>query len=125
MIDLNKNNEPLDLSYLREMSGDSIEFMIEMLDAFKEQTPIYMQNLALAVEARDWKSVYECAHKIKPTFFYVGRADARDFMQTIEQNARELIDVDDIPSYYIQLEQFVTNLYRQLDDAKLLLQQKL
>lgn len=125
MIDLTKNDEPLDLAYLREMSGDSIEFMIEMLDAFKQQTPIYMQNLASAVEARDWKSVYECAHKIKPTFFYVGRADARDFMQTIEHNARELINLDAIPSYYHQLEIFVANLYRQLDDAKLSLQQKL
>ncbi|PTT02416.1 histidine phosphotransferase, partial [Pedobacter sp. HMWF019] len=41
MIDLKKNNLPLDLSYLKDMSGDSAEFMIEMIDMFKQQTPIY------------------------------------------------------------------------------------
>ena len=34
MIDENKNEQPLDLSYLREMSGDSADFMIEMLETF-------------------------------------------------------------------------------------------
>jgi transcription termination factor Rho len=47
MIDENKNNQPLDLSYLREMSGDSADFMIEMLDVFQKQTPIYIDDLLL------------------------------------------------------------------------------
>jgi transcription termination factor Rho len=45
MINLEKNNLPLDLSYLKDMSGDSAEFMIEMIDMFKQQTPIYMADM--------------------------------------------------------------------------------
>ncbi|MGF1924672.1 MAG: Hpt domain-containing protein [Bacteroidia bacterium] len=118
MIDQNKNNQPLDLAYLREMSGDSSDFMIEMLDAFLKQTPIYMAELEKAIVAEDWKATSEAAHKIKPTFYYVGREDARDHMQIMERNARELIDIQHIPGDFEEAKQFVEILYTQLRDAK-------
>lgn len=118
MIDQNKNNQPLDLAYLREMSGDSSDFMIEMLDAFLKQTPIYMADLENAIAAENWKLTSECAHKIKPTFYYVGREDARDHMQLMEKNARELIDVHEIPASFQEAKAFVEILYRQLEEAK-------
>ncbi|MBC7615377.1 MAG: Hpt domain-containing protein [Pedobacter sp.] len=118
MIDQNKNNQPLDLSYLREMSGDSSDFMIEMLDAFQKQTPIYMADLQNAIAQEDWKATSECAHKIKPTFYYVGREDARDHMQIMERNARELIDLKNIPGDFAAAQEFVEILYRQLEEAK-------
>ena len=125
MIDENKNNEPLDLAYLRDMSGDSAEFMIEMLDAFQTQTPIYMDDLEQAILAENWKATSECAHKMKPTFYYIGREDARDHMQEIERNARELKNVEEIPAAFEEAKKFVVILYKQLDEAKALLQQKL
>ena len=118
MIDQNKNNQPLNLSYLREMSGDSNDFMIEMLDAFQKQTPIYMADLENAIAAEDWKATSEAAHKIKPTFYYVGREDARDHMQIMERNARELINLDKIPEHFAEAQEFVNILYRQLTEAK-------
>ena len=125
MIDENKNNQPLDLSYLREMSGDSTDFMIEMLETFQKQTPIYMDDLEKAVNARDWKTTSECAHKMKPTFFYVGRVDVRDHMQEIETNARELKDVETIPVAFDQAKAFVSILNQQLAQAKAELEKQL
>jgi len=118
MIDQKKNEQPLDLSYLRDMSGDSAEFMIEMLDAFQKQTPIYMADLEKAIEAENWKATSECAHKMKPTFYYVGREDVRDHMQEIERNARELKDIGNIPTAFAEAKDFVEILYKQLDDAR-------
>ena len=80
MINLTKSKEDLDLSYLKEMSGDSAEFMIEMLDTLVEQIPLYIEDLQKAVDAEDWKAVSEFAHKVKPTFYYVGREDVRDYV---------------------------------------------
>ena len=125
MIDENKNFEPLDLSYLREMSGDSADFMIEMLEAFQKQMPIYMEDLEKAIAAKDWKATSECAHKMKPTFFYVGRVDVRDHMQEIERNARELNDIENIPSDFNKAKAFVAILYKQLADAKIELEKQL
>jgi HPt (histidine-containing phosphotransfer) domain-containing protein len=125
MIDEEKNGKPLDLSYLREMSGDSIEFMIEMLDMFKQQTPLYIEELEEALEEENWQKVSSCAHKIKPTFAYVGRDDVKSHMQMIEQNARELKDIDKLPQAVAELNHFVSLLNKQIDATKIELEKQL
>jgi HPt (histidine-containing phosphotransfer) domain-containing protein len=125
MIDMQKNAEPLDLSYLRDMSGNSIEFMIEMIDMFKQQTPIYIKELADALAAGNWAKVSSCAHKIKPTFAYVGREDAKNHMQLMEQNAKDGKDVEGISHAFDELTSFIVILDQQLDAAKLKLEKQL
>jgi HPt (histidine-containing phosphotransfer) domain-containing protein len=119
MIDLNKNNEPLDLSYLREMSGDSVEFIVEMIDVFKEQTPGYIADLEAAMIAKDWQRVSNCAHKIKPTFAYLGREDAKDHMRGMEIASREQpVNEEALTRDYAEVKEFMNVLYKQLDDAR-------
>ncbi len=125
MIDKEKNTEPLDLSYLRDMSGNSIEFMIEMIDMFKQQTPIYINDLAQALEEKNWAKVSSCAHKIKPTFAYVGREDAKNHMQLMELNARDQKDVEMLPAAFEELNSFIMILNEQLDTAKTELEKQL
>lgn len=125
MIDVEKNNSPLDLSYLSDMSGDSAEFMIEMIDMFKVQTPLYITDLEQAVLAGDWTKASGFAHKIKPTLSYVGREDARALLQQMENNAKELKDLDKMPAALKELTDFVAVLYRQLDEARTELEKKL
>lgn len=118
MINPNKNSEPLDLSYLKDMSGDSAEFIIEMIDMFKTQTPLYIADLAQAVNEQNWSKVADYAHKIKPTFAYIGREDAKEHMQMMEHNARELKDVDMLPAAFKEIDDFVQLLYLKLDEAR-------
>src|SRR5690606_17026095 len=125
MINVEKNNEPLDLSYLRDMSGDSAEFIIEMIDMFKIQTPLYISDLGKAIADQDWPRASNCAHKIKPTFAYVGREDAKDHMQMMENNARDLKNIEQLPAAFQEISSFVEILYAQLDDAKAELQKQL
>lgn len=125
MLNREKDNLPLDLSYLREMSGDSAEFMIEMIDMFKQQTPIYIADLKAAIADQDWARVSSCAHKIKPTFSYIGREDAKNHMQLIETAAKEATNTDEIPGRFGEIEQFIESLYKQLDQAKSSLQERL
>ncbi|WEK18198.1 MAG: Hpt domain-containing protein [Candidatus Pedobacter colombiensis] len=125
MINLQKNKEPLDLSYLRDMSGDSAEFIIEMIDMFKMQTPLYIADLGKAIEDKDWPRASNCAHKIKPTFAYVGREDAKDHMQMMENNARELKNIEELPVAFQEISSFVEVLYAQLEEAKADLEKQL
>lgn len=125
MIDLNKNNEPLDLSYLKEMSGDSAEFIIEMIDLFKSQTPVYIAELQQAINDKEWSKAAGFAHKIKPTFVYVGREDARAHMQMMEDKASALKDVESLPAACSELVSFVEVLYGQLDEARAELEKQL
>lgn len=125
MIDLTKNNEPLDLSYLREMSGDSAEFIIEMIDLFQSQTPIYIAELQKALSEENWTKLAGCAHKIKPTFAYVGREDAKTHMQMIEDNAAAGKNLETLPQACAEITEFVSVLYAQLDLAKAALAKEL
>jgi HPt (histidine-containing phosphotransfer) domain-containing protein len=125
MLDIEKNNKPLDLSYLSEMSGDSPEFMVEMIDMFKQQTPVYISELKKAITDQNWQQVYSCAHKVKPTFAYIGREDAKEHMQLIEHHARDQDNIAIIPSLFEEINAFIPVLNTQLDDAKVLLESRI
>ena len=118
MINPLKSKGDLDLSYLKEMSGDSAEFMIEMLDTLVEQIPVYMEDLQKAVDARDWKAASEFAHKIKPTFYYVGREDVRDYVQMIERNAKEEVNLEGIPAALAEIKQELDIILTQVAKSK-------
>ncbi|RDC58276.1 Hpt domain-containing protein [Pedobacter chinensis] len=119
------DNHPLDLSYLIKMVGHNPEFMIEVFDTFIEQTPFYLAELEDALSVQNWDKVGNCAHKIKPTFTYVGRNDVKDFVQSIEHNARNKIAVEQIPSDIEHLKELLACIYVQLDVAKKDMQSKL
>jgi HPt (histidine-containing phosphotransfer) domain-containing protein len=125
MIDVNKNTEPLDLTYLKEMAGDSPEFIIEMIDLFKSQTPIYLSELEDAISQKDWDKIASSAHKMKPTFTYVGREDVKNHLQEMEQGGRDKSDIQQLANAYEEIRLFINTLYAQLDDAKVDLQKQL
>lgn len=100
------------------MSGDSAEFIIEMIDMFKTQTPLYITDLAQAVSEQNWLRVADHAHKIKPTFSYIGREDAKEHMQMMEHNAREGKDLENLPQAFEELNDFVQILYVKLNEAR-------
>lgn len=125
MIDPIKSKADLDLSYLREMSGDSADFMIEMLDTLVAQIPSYLDDLQNAVDAQDWKAASEFAHKVKPTFYYVGREDLRDYMQVIERNAKESIDLHSIAASLDEIKAELIVLLAQIEKSRKELEQQL
>jgi len=121
----NHDNHPLDLSYLTEMVGHNPEFMIEVFDTFIEQTPFYLAELEDALSVKNWDKVGNCAHKIKPTFSYVGRNDVKDFVQAIEHNARNQLAVAQIVTDVERLKEILVQIYAQLEVAKKDIQSKI
>ena len=121
----NYDNHPLDLSYLTEMVGHNPEFMIEVFDTFIEQTPIYLAELEAALLVRNWLKVSNGAHKIKPTFSYIGRNDVKDFVNSIENNARNLLAIEQIPGDVQRLKELLNGIYAQLEVAKAEMQSKI
>lgn len=112
------NYAGVDLAYLSEIAGGSAEFMIEMIDIFIEQTPIYMEELESALAASNWKTVGDVAHKIKPTLAFMGFEEARDQMASIEKKARTLDAVEEIPGMYSALKEQCVGLFSGLEKAK-------
>jgi len=121
----NYDNHPLDLSYLTEMVGQNLEFLIEIFDTFIEKTPFDVAELEHALFLKKWNKVADCLHKIKPTFSYIGRADLHNFVKSIEYNAKNKVAVKQIPADIKQLKILITQIYAQLEVAKKDIQAKL
>lgn len=122
---IDPNDLQIDLSYLNEIAGGDAEFMIEMIDIFIEQTPIYTEQLVQAVNDGDWKTVGDVAHKIKPTLAFMGVNKAKDQMASIEQKARSGDNVEDIPAEFDEVRAVCENLYLGLNKVKAELQASL
>lgn len=122
------NNSPkidIDLSYLSDVANGSTEFIIDMIDIFIDQTPTYVKQLGLAIQEKDWKSVADISHKIKPTLAFMGVIKARDDMEVIESSARALENLDEIQDKFNDLEIICNRLFARLQELKKELQSKL
>lgn len=55
------------LERVREMADNDEDFVAALAAAFLEEVPEDAERLRTAVPARDYKEVYQAAHKMKPT----------------------------------------------------------
>lgn len=115
----------LDLSYLRDVASGSAEFMIEMIDIFLDQTPDYFEKLDRAVQAKDWKTVADVSHKIKPTFVFMGVDPVKYDVGGLERKARDLVDLDKIEPQFDELKLMASDLFKRLEQIKKELQAQL
>lgn len=112
----------VDLSYLKDVASGSDEFMIDMIDLFLDQTPAYFEQLEQFIIEEDWTKVADIAHKIKPTLAFMGVDSARESMAGIEQNARNLVNLETISPAFQLLKEMSVQLYKQLAEVKASLQ---
>ncbi len=108
----------VDLSYLRDVSSGSNEFMVEMIDLFLQQTPVYFEQLDQFIRDKNWTKVADIAHKIKPTLSFMGADAAKDDMAEIESNARNLKNLDKIAPAFKILNDLSTELFAKLNEIK-------
>jgi HPt (histidine-containing phosphotransfer) domain-containing protein len=86
---------------------------------------MYTEQLLAAVDAKDWKTVGDIAHKIKPTLAFMGVNNAKDQMASIEQKARTETNVEDIAAEFIEVKTVCEKLYTGLEKVKVELQASL
>ena len=116
-----KNNSAdfnLDLSYLQDVANGSKEFMIEMIQLFLDQTPGYFEQLDQLIKDLNWPLVAEISHKIKPTLTFMGIESARANMAEIEQNARNLKNLETITPAFKILKEMSVQLFIKLAQVK-------
>ncbi len=114
----NKPEFNIDLTYLRDVSSGSNEFMVEMIELFLEQTPAYFEQLKQSIAEQNWSRVSEIAHKIKPTLAFMGADSAKESMAVIENNARNLTNTHTIAPAFESLYAFSGDLFIKLTEVK-------
>ncbi len=77
----------IDLSYLRQLANGSDEFMQTMISIFIAETPAALDNMEKSWERNDWSGIKAMAHKMKPSFGFMGIASMKDVITELEADA--------------------------------------
>ena len=115
---MDKATFKIDLTYLKDVASGSDEFMIDMIDLFLDQTPLYFEQMEQHIQEGSWSKVADIAHKIKPTLAFMGVDSAKDSMAEIEQNARNLQNIESIQPAFNILKENTAGLYAELIRVK-------
>jgi len=85
---MNQNYKLIDLSYLKEMSGDNKDIMHEMVDIFIEQNPEFTLGIATYFENKQWTNLGAIAHKAKSSVRIMGMSALGDCLEKIEHYSK-------------------------------------
>ncbi|MBA3704591.1 MAG: Hpt domain-containing protein [Bacteroidetes bacterium] len=86
-----------DLSYLKELSNGSNQFMTEMITLFITQTPEALDSMEKHLKNKDWKLLRTVAHKIKPSISFVGLKEIESDIRTVEESAANETGLERLP----------------------------
>ncbi len=80
---------PINLDYLKSLSGDDHDLLIIMLETLTEDLPNEIEQLVKANEGKEWKALKSIAHKFKSTCAYMGLDTMVELARNIENSLWE------------------------------------
>ena len=111
-----ENNKMIDMSYLISLCGDDLDFKKEMIDTFLQNTPPVLDDMKISLSEKDWKKIGDLAHKIKPSFTFMGITAAKEIIIDIEHNGRFNSDTEGIPEKIEQLNAICLQAFSELNE---------
>jgi PAS domain S-box-containing protein len=79
------NPNKLNLSFLKKIAEGNQAFIIEMIEMFLNKTPEALEQMNDCFQKQNWEELKKIAHRIKPSFAYVGMQDLQSTLATIEK----------------------------------------
>ena len=86
-----------DLSYLEEVIDGDMSLKKQMLEIMLKEMPEEVAKMQIFLDIKDWKKLRSVAHKFKSTVTYMGLHDLKEVVKTIQKNAEERTDLDQLP----------------------------
>lgn len=80
---------PINLSYLKKIAEGNESFMIEMIEMFLNKTPSAIEQMTECLQNQNWSELRSIAHRIKPSFGYIGKQNIQSALSKIETCAEE------------------------------------
>lgn len=88
----------ISLEYLNEFSEGEIDFVIEMIDVFLENAPVFLSKIDESYKTNDWETLRYSAHKYSPQLAFFGLKTIIKEVDEIEEYAVKQIFSSDIQS---------------------------
>ncbi len=87
-----------DMKFLKEISENNDQFFREFLTMFLTNTPKAISDMQEALANSDWEKLRQAAHKVKPSFNYVGLKELSVTAARIEEYAKNNKQLSEIPA---------------------------
>lgn len=116
MIFMNPNSTfiKLDLTFLNDLSGCDNDFIVEILDMFKDSAPQVMIDLNNFLEQKDYTAFRGVAHKFKSSVSVFGDPDLTALVCKTERTALEAPDYNELRLLTDRLTDIVQDLLNQV-----------
>ena len=78
----------IDLTYLREVSGNDMDFITDMVQSFIRQSPVDIKKIWSHYSNNELEDIANLVHKIKPAITFMGIHQLKDLAPEIEDLAK-------------------------------------
>lgn len=112
------HNKYIDLDYLKQISNGSNEFIYQMITVFMEEVPNEIKNLENHLANKDWAALKATAHKMKPSFSFMGVKGLEDNIHAIEKNCAEEKNLEQIPGLIERIKTITEEVIGELEKEK-------
>jgi CheY-like chemotaxis protein len=115
-VQLNEAEKWTDLNYLRDMSGGNSTFMAEIISLFMSQTPAAISSMKKHLDTGNYEGVAQEAHKIRPSFNFMGIKGLEEIAGRIEESGRSGNNISHIPDSIRMIENVCNSAYSELTE---------
>lgn len=104
----------IDLTFLRSFTGDSPEKLNKYVTLFLQHTPQVIRNIESHLAGGDWAALRSSAHSLKPQISYMGIKSCEALIKSIEQNAGNMQNLEQLPQQIEELKKILDQAYPEL-----------
>ncbi len=91
------HEQKIDLSYLQQIGGDNPAFIMQMIEMFLQKTPVALEEMNEKFNQQNWEDLKNIAHRIKPSYTYIGLGRIHKMLAEIEDNSSTKTNLESIP----------------------------
>ncbi len=117
-LDRPKSKTTINLDYLRRITGNDPELMVDLINTFIQQVPQEIEKMKTALREKDWAALHLAVHKSKPNFNYVGVQSIQGSLDRFEQDVQQQINKSSFQKQIRNLEEFTKRTIPALEVAK-------
>lgn len=114
----NINSKYVDLTYLKLLSNGSNEFICEMIDVFMAQIPEGLDEMDKHWNVKDWKSLHRAAHRMKPSFSFMGIKELENDIILIDEYSATETNINLLPPLISKLKRVCSIALQELKIEK-------
>jgi PAS domain S-box-containing protein len=108
------NFPKINLSYLKKISDGNDAFVIEMIEMFLNKTPQAIDQMNDCYRDHNWDELGQIAHRIKPSFAYIGLQEMQATLAMIESWTYEKGDKKVVNDLLLLVKNGTNNAFEQL-----------